>query len=418
VLVDRRNFHLFQPLLYQVATGALSSGEIASPLRSLVKRQPNASVVLARAVDFDLAAREVILAPLTLDVDLPAPEPIHYDTLVVAAGARHAYFGHPEWERFAPGLKTLEDALEVRRRILVAFEAAENEPDPERRRAWLTFVVVGGGPTGVEVAGQIAEIGRDTLRKDFRRMDPRAATILLLEAGDRVLPTFHPGLSARSTHALEHLGVTVRVGALVTGVDDASVTVEPHDGVPERIAARTVVWAAGVTASPLGAALGRASGAHVDRVGRVRVEPDLTLPGHPEVFAIGDMVRVSDGAGGELPLPGVAQVAMQSGRYVARIVRARLRGAEPPGPFHYRNKGDLATIGRLRAVAQLRRFDVWGLPAWLVWLTIHITYLNGLQNRVLVFIRWTVSFVTHGRGARLITGPDLHDEDAARDRPG
>jgi NADH dehydrogenase len=212
--------------------------------------------------------------------------------------------------------------------------------------------------------------------------------------------------------------VTVRVGALVTGVDDASVTVEPHDGVPERIAARTVVWAAGVTASPLGAALGRASGAHVDRVGRVRVEPDLTLPGHPEVFAIGDMVRVSDGAGGELPLPGVAQVAMQSGRYVARIVRARLRGAEPPGPFHYRNKGDLATIGRLRAVAQLRRFDVWGLPAWLVWLTIHITYLNGLQNRVLVFIRWTVSFVTHGRGARLITGPDLHDEDAARDRPG
>ena len=402
-LIDRRNFHLFQPLLYQVATGAVSAGEIASPLRGMLKRQRNARVVLGAVAGFDLEGRRVLLERLANGEEGAA---IDYDTLVVAAGATHAYFGHDEWRSLAPGLKSLEDAMEIRRRILAAFEAAELEPEPERRRAWLTFVVVGGGPTGVEMAGQIAEIAHDTLRRDFRRIDPAEATILLVEAGDRLLGTFPERLSASAARALERLGVTPVLDRAVVGLDAESVTTRGTDGEPERIAARTVVWAAGVRASPLAEALGAATGSPVDGAGRVAVNPDLTLPGHPEVFALGDMVRVLDPEGQALPLPGVAPTAMQEGRYVARAIGARLKG-KSSGPFRYLDKGNVATIGRLKAVADVRGIHLSGTIAWLTWLFVHLFYLVGFQNRVLVCIRWTASFVTRGRGARLITGEGL-----------
>jgi NADH dehydrogenase len=395
-LVDRRNFHLFQPLLYQVATGALSAGEVASPLRGMLKRQPNARVILGEVRDFDLQQRRVLL-------DANDGTAIDYDTLVVAAGVGHAYFGHDEWRHSAPALKTLEDAIEIRRRILAAFEAAELETDPARREAWLTFVVVGGGPTGVELAGQIAEIANDTLRRDFRSIDPRAAKILLVEAGDRLLGTFPEQLSARAGRALERLGVTPILDRMVVDVGPDAVSLQRADGRPDRIPARTVLWAAGVRASSLAEALGRASGALVDRAGRVSVGPDLTLPGHPEVFALGDMVRVHDAAGRPLALPGVAPVAMQQGRYAAKSIRARLKGRER-GAFRYLDKGNVATIGRRRAVADVRGLRLSGTLAWLIWLFVHLLYLVGLQNRILVVVRWTASFVTRGRGARLITG--------------
>ena len=401
-LVDRRNFHLFQPLLHQVATGAVSAGEIASPLRGVLKRQGNARVVLGEVSGFDLAGRRVLLDRLA-NGDEAA---IAYDTLVVAAGATHAYFGHDEWRTLAPGLKTLEDATEIRRRILAAFEAAEVEPDPDRRRAWLTFVVVGGGPTGVEMAGQIAEIANDTLRRDFRRIDPREASILLMEANDRVLTAFPARLSASAARALARLGVTPVLDRPVVGLDDESVTVQPKAGAPERIPARTVVWAAGVRASPLAEALGQATGAPIDGAGRLAVASDLTLPGHPEVFALGDMVRVHDADGRALSLPGVAPTAMQEGRYVAKVIRARLKG-KARGPFRYLDKGNVATIGRLQAVADVRGIHLSGTIAWLTWLFVHLFYLVGLQNRILVFTRWAGSFVTRGRGARLITGEGI-----------
>jgi len=402
VVIDRRNFHLFQPLLYQVATGALSPGEIASPLRGVLKRQRNATVVLAEVTGLDLERRVVHVR----GVGGGREADIAYDTLIVAAGAGHSYFGHDEWAAVAPGLKTLEDALELRRRILLAFEAAEVEPDPEIRRARLTFVVVGAGPTGVELAGQIAEIARDTVRRDFRHIDPSVARVLLVEGADRVLTTFDPSLSRSAERQLEQLGVTVMTGRLVTHIDAEGVVLTTPDGGEERVASRTVVWAAGVAASPLGRALGQASGAPVDRAGRVTVRPDLTLPGHPEVMAVGDMTRVEDGRGGVLPLPGVAPTAMQQGRHAARVVAARVAGHPEPGPFRYSDKGNLATIGRLRAVGELKGVRLRGLVAWLAWLTVHLFYLTGLQNRVLVLIRWTVSFLTRGRGARLITGDD------------
>jgi len=402
-LVDRRNFHLFQPLLYQVATGALAAGEIASPLRGLLKRQRNARVVLGEVRGFDLRQRRVLLDGTA----------IGYDTLVVAAGAGHAYFGHDEWRQAAPGLKTLEDAIEVRRRVLGAFEAAELETDPARRRAWLTFAVVGGGPTGVELAGQIAEIAHDTLRRDFRSIDPRAARVLLVEAEDRLLGSFPERLSARAGRALERLGVTPVLDRPVVDVQPDAIVVQRADGSPHRIPARTVVWAAGVRASGLADALGHATGAGVDRAGRVAVGPDLSLPDHPEVLALGDMVRVHDAKGSVQPLPGVAPVAMQQGRYAAKAIRARLKGREP-GPFHYLDKGNVATIGRLRAVADVRGLRVSGTLAWLIWLLVHLFYLVGLQNRILVLVRWSVSFVTRGRGARLITGEPL--EPATADR--
>ena len=412
-LIDRRNFHLFQPLLYQVATGALSPGEIASPLRGVLKRHRNATVVLGDVTGIDLDGRSVTVAQSGgREARVP------YDTLVVAAGARHSYFGHDEWAPLAPGLKSLEEALELRRRILSAFEAAEIEPDPTVQRALLTFVVVGAGPTGVELAGQIAEIARDTVRRDFRHVNPTTASIVLVEGADRVLTAFPPSLSAKAERQLEKLGVTVRKDRLVVGVDADGVTLKPSGaGEEERLASRTVVWAAGVSASPLAAALAQAGRAPLDRAGRITVEPDLTLPGHPEVLALGDMVRISDGRGGLIPLPGVAPAAMQQGRYAARLLRARLAGAAPPGPFRYVDKGNLATIGRMKAVGEIKGLRLSGTIAWLGWLFIHLFYLTGLQNRILVFIRWTVSFLTRGRGARLITGGEEEPPRAAGPAP-
>jgi NADH dehydrogenase len=386
-LVDRRNFHLFQPLTYQVATGALSPGEIAYPLRAIFKRNPNIRVLLAEAYDFDLEAREVYLRPAG---EVPAPAALPYDTLIVAGGSRYSYFGHDEWRAHAAEVKSLESALVVRSRLLSAFEAAE--VDGVDHAAWLTFVVVGAGPTGVEIAGQIAELARDTLRRDFRAIDPRAARILLVERADRVLTSFPPSLSAKAARSLERLGVTVLTSRTVTDLDAESVVV---DG--ERIAARTVVWAAGVTASMLASRLAARSRSEADPAGRVAVEPDLTLPGHPEVFALGDMVRLRDQA-----LPGLAPVAMQQGRYAALVVKNRLGGRSTP-PFRYHNKGNLATIGRAAAVADVKGLRLSGFAAWATWLTVHLWYLVGFQNRLLVLIRWSASFATHGRGARLIT---------------
>ncbi len=398
-LIDRRNFHLFQPLLYQVATGALSPGEIAAPLRGVFKRDQNVRVVLGAVTGFDFAGRRVLVDGLPNASETRA---IPYDSLVVAGGSSYSYFDHDEWRPLAPDVKSLESALEVRRRILTAFEAAEVEPDAERRAAWLTFVVVGGGPTGVELAGQIAEIARDTLRRDFRTIDTRAARILLVEVADRVLPGFPPRLSARAARALERLGVSPLVGRKVVGIDAESVTIAAAAGEGERVPARTVIWAAGVVASELATALAAETGAELDRAGRVAVGPDLTLPAHPEVLAIGDMVQVHDAHGNPVPLPGLAPVAMQQGRHAARAIHDRLRGNEPPS-FRYRDKGNLATIGRASAVADIKGLQLSGLLAWLTWLFVHLFYLIGLQNRLLVFIRWTFSFVTRGRGARLIT---------------
>jgi NADH dehydrogenase len=316
---------------------------------------------------------------------------------VVATGSRYSYFGHDDWRPYAPELKSLAGALAIRDRILGAFEAAEVEADAARRQAWLTFVVVGAGPTGVEIAGQIAELARDTLRRDFRAVDTRAARVLLVETADRVLTSFAPSLSARAKQALEDLGVTPLVGHTVVAIEPDAVSVRDAAGAVEEIRARTVVWAAGVTASSLAGRLAEAAGAEVDRACRVTVTPQLTLPGHPEVFALGDMVRVD----GTL-LPGVAPVAMQQGRFVARVIRDRLAGSVPPAVFRYRDKGNLATIGRSRAVAELGPLRVSGFPAWLLWLAVHIVYLIGFQNRLLVLLRWTGSFVTHGRGARVI----------------
>jgi NADH dehydrogenase len=388
-LVDRRNFHLFQPLLYQVATGGLSPGEIASPLRYVLKRQRNARVVLGEVVDIDVAGRRLLLSDGALD----------YDLLVVAAGAAHHYFGHDDWAARAPGLKTIEDATRMRARILLAFEAAERETDAARRHAWLTFVVVGAGPTGVELAGALGEIANDTLRHDFRAIRPSDAEIFLLEAADRVLPPYPPSLSEKAKCSLQRLGVTVRLRASVSQIDDDGVIVRTgeHD---ERIAARTVLWAAGVDASPLAGLLARATGAATDRNGRIVVQADLSLAGHPEIFAIGDMVHVEqDGA----LLPGIAPVAMSQGRYVARRIAARVAGAAA-APYRYFNKGQMATIGRSAAVADLRIVRFSGLLAWLAWLFIHLMYLVEFENRVLVLVQWAWNYLTRNRGARLITG--------------
>ena len=399
-LVDRRNFHLFQPLTYQVATGALAAGEVAYPLRAIFKRDANVRVLMAEASDFDLEARRVHLAAVD---GVPAPPSIAYDHLIVAGGSDYSYFGREDWSQAAPQVKSLESALDVRRRILAAFEAAEAEPDTDRRRAWLTFVVVGAGPTGVEMAGQIAEMARDTLRGEFREIDTRTGRILLVEAGERVLSAFPAPLAASAARALEQLGVTPLVGRTVTDIDAEGVSIEALGGTVERVPARTVIWAAGVRASPLAARLARVTGAELDRAGRVTVEPDLTLPGHPEVFALGDMVRVRGADGTPHALPGVAPVAMQQGRYAARVVREGPPGRPVPA-FRYRDKGNLATIGRARAVADLKGAQLSGFVAWIAWLVVHLWYLIGFQNRIVVLVRWAFSFATRGRGARLITG--------------
>ena len=397
-LVDRRNFHLFQPLTYQVATGALSPGEITYPLRAIFKRQRNVRVLLAEVRDFDLDARVVRLGSVS---GVPAPEEVRYDSLVVAGGSAYSYFGHDDWRAYGVEVKSIESALAARGRLLAAFEAAEATPHEADRDAWLTFVVVGGGPTGVEMAGQIGELALDTLRRDFRNIDPRSARILLVEATDRVLTSFPPSLSSKAERSLQRLGVTVLTGRTVVGIDDDGVTLADGDGATERVASRVVIWAAGVTASGLAGRLGELTGAERDRAGRVTVEPDLTLPGHAEVFAIGDMVRVRDSNGEAKLLPGVAPVAMQQGRHAARVIRARLAG-DPHEPFRYRDKGNLATIGRAAAVADIHGLKLSGFLAWMTWLLVHLWYLIGFQNRLLVLIRWSVSFLTHGRGARLI----------------
>ena len=389
-VIDRRNFHLFQPLLYQVATGGLSPGEIASPVRHVLSRQRNARVWLAEVRDIDVERRRVCLG------DGEAA----YDTLVLATGSHHHYFGHDDWAPLAPGLKTIEDATEIRRRILSAFECAEREPDAAERRAWLTFVIVGGGPTGVELAGALGEIANDTLRHDFRGIDPAEAAILLVEGADRVLPSFPPDLSAKAERALIALGVRARPHATVTDLDTAGVTVRAGGSV-ERIPAKTVLWAAGVQASALGKIVSERTGAPLDRAGRLVVGPDLTVPGHPEIFVIGDLANFSHQTG--KPLPGVAPVAMAQGRYVARTIQARLRGETAP-PFRYFDKGTLATIGRNKAVAAFGRLHISGPFAWFVWLFVHLMYLVEFDNRLMVLIEWIYDYITRNRGARLITG--------------
>jgi len=398
-LVDRRNFHLFQPLSYQIATGALSPGEVAYPLRAIFKRDRNVRVVLAEVATVDLAAREVLLRPVS---GLPAPASIPYDTLIVSGGSDYSYFGHEDWRAQAREVKSLESALTVRSRILAAFEAAELGPDPQRRAEWLTFAVVGAGPTGVEMAGQIAELARDTLRSDFRAADPRSGQILLIEAADRVLTAFPPSLSAKAERSLRKLGVTPLLSSAVVGIDETGVTLEDGQGATRRVSTRTVVWAAGVTASGLASTLAELTGTEQDRAGRVTVEADLTLPGHPEIYALGDMVRVRGRDGTAVALPGLAPVAMQQGRYAASAVRARVEGRTAP-PFRYRDKGNLATIGRASAVADIKGVRLSGFIAWVTWLVVHLFYLVGFQNRLLVLLRWTFSFLTRGRGARLIT---------------
>jgi NADH:ubiquinone reductase (H+-translocating) len=391
-LLDRRNFHLFQPLLYQVATGSLSPGEIASPLRSVLRRQKNTRVLLGEARDLDAERRAIIL-------DDGAT--IEYDSLIVATGSADSYFGHDHWRRNAPGLKSIEEATEIRHRILYAFEAAEREQDPEKRREWLTFVIVGAGPTGVELAGALAEIAHDTVRNDFRSIRPQDARIFLLEGGPRILATYAEDLSAKAKASLIQLSVTPQTSVFVTDIDDGGVTVKTPNG-NQRIAARTVIWAAGVRPSPFGEVLEHRAGAPRDKTGHVIVSGDCSLPGHPEIFVIGDLAYFEqDGK----PLPGVAQVAMQQGAYVAKLIRERLRGGSLP-PFRYRDKGSLAVIGRASAVAQIGSLHLSGLLAWLTWLFVHLMYLVEFSNRVLVFIHWGFLYVTFNRGARLITGPE------------
>ena len=388
-VIDRRNFHLFQPLLYQVATGGLSPGEIASPVRHVLSRQKNTRVWLAEVRDLDPQRREVLLG------DGVAP----YDTLILATGAHHHYFGHEDWEAVAPGLKSVEDATKIRSRILAAFECAERETDAALRRAWMTFVIVGGGPTGAELAGALAEIARDTLRHDFRSINPADAHILLVEGEDRLLPSFPEDLSVKAERELVKLGAHVRTKARVTDLDCEGVTVHAGDH-DERIATKTVLWAAGVEASELGKVVAERTGAPIDREGRLIVQPDLTLPGHPEIFVIGDLAHFSHQTG--KPLPGLAAVAMAEGRYVARTIETRLRG-ETPAPFHYFDKGILATIGRNQAVAAFGKLHISGPLAWFVWLFVHLLYLVEFDHRLLVLIEWIYDYVTRNRGARLIT---------------
>ena len=383
-LIDRRNHHLFQPLLYQVATAGLSPAEIAAPIRSILSRHANIRVLQGEVTALDLANNRVIADFGTFE----------YDSLILACGAEHAYFGHDEWEEFAPGLKTLEQATEIRRRILLAFEEAERSVDLDLRKYYLTFVIVGGGPTGVELAGAIGEMSRHTLARDFRNIDSKLARVILIESGERILAAFSRQLSSRATRDLESLGVHVWTNSLVTRVD--------RDGVfvgPEHVRAATVLWAAGVKAS----GLNRLLDGELDRQGRIVVGPDLTISGHPHVFVIGDQARREEKAG--QPLPGLAAVAMQEGRFAARTILNDLAG-RPRTAFHYLNKGQMATIGRSRAVAELGKLRLGGLWAWLAWLVVHIYYLTGFKNRFFVVVQWALSYLTYRRGARLIVSKE------------
>ncbi len=391
MLVDRRNHHLFQPLLYQVATASLAAPSIAAPLRQILRRQRNATVLMDEVTGIDLRARQVRCTHNTLD----------YTYLVVATGSTHAYFGHDDWQPFAPALKTLDDAFLIRRRVLLAFERAECESDPARRQAWLNFVVVGGGSTGVELAGTLIELARHTLPREFRRSDPSQATVRLIEAGPVLLPAFASALSAKARSQLEHLGVQVHVGSTVSAIDAAGVQVGE-----QRLSARTVLWAAGVAASPLG----RMLGAPLDRAGRVCVLPDLSVPAEPNVFVIGDLafVRQDDGRAA----PGVAPAAKQMGEHVGATLRARISGKHATRSFHYRDEGSLATIGRMAAVAQFGKLQLSGFTAWTVWLLAHIYFLIGFRNRLVVMLDWAWAYWTHQRHARIVSG----SEDTDRNR--
>ncbi len=388
-LIDRTNHHLFQPLLYQVATGILSEGEVAPPIREVLRRHKNVRVEFGNVDGFDLQARVVSVArPFGI-------RSVPYDYLIVAAGSSGSYFGHDEFNRFAPGLKTIDDALELRGRIFGAFEMAEAEPDADARRAWLTFAVIGGGPTGVEIAGQIAELSRRSLKKNFRVIDPTTARVLLFDGGDEILATFGDRLSGKATEELERLGVEFHLKSRVTDVSRDEITVEGPSG-EEHAACRTKVWAAGVQASPLGTMLAKASGAQTDRAGRVQVLPDCTLPGHPEVFVVGDMMALDH-------LPGVAEVAMQGGIFAAETIKRRIHGDAESRPFRYRDLGSMATVSRFRAIVSFHGIRVGGFIGWLMWAFVHITFLTGFKSRFFALLHWLLAFVGRSRDQRTIT---------------
>jgi NADH dehydrogenase len=396
-VIDRRNFHLFQPLLYQVATGSLSPGEIAAPLRGVLSKQKNTRVLLGEATDIDPKSRRVILRDGAT---------FEYDSLIVATGSQSSYYGHDGWREWAPSLKSVEDATAIRHKILYAFERAERAASDEEARAWLTFVIVGAGATGMELAGALAEIANETLKNDFRRINPCEAKILLLEGGPRVLTSFPKDLSAKAERLVGKLGVQVLKSVMVTDIDQDGVTYKTAQG-SEKLAAKTVLWAGGVVTNEFGRKLGERTKAETDRSGRIKVNPDLTVPSHPDIFIIGDLA-LSQGQDGK-PLPGVAQVAIQGGAYAAKVIRARLRGKKDLPPFRYFNKGDMAVIGRAAAIADIFGFHLSGLLAWLTWLFVHLMYIVEFQNRVLVFVQWGFEYLTFSRGARLITGEAATD---------
>lgn len=392
-VVDRRNYHLFQPLLYQVATGSLSPGEIAAPIRGVLSNQKNARVLLGEAVDIDPSTKQVILKD---------GGTVQYDSLIVATGSQGSYFGHDEWKNWAPGLKTVEDATTIRHKILLAFEAAERTAGQADRTAWLTFVIVGAGPTGVELAGALGEIANETLKHDFRSIRPQDARIIVVDGGKRVLGTYPEDLSAKAEQQLAKLGARVRMGVMVTGVDEDGVTLKNANG-EEHIASHTVIWAAGVAVTEFARTLAKNTGAETDRAGHIKVAPDLSIPNYPDIFVVGDLALVNDEQG--KPLPGVAQVAMQGGSYVASAIAKRVKGESgEQKPFKYFNKGDLAVIGRAAAVANVFGVHLSGFIAWLVWLFIHLLYIVEFQSRILVAIQWGFLYLSHNRGARLITG--------------
>jgi NADH dehydrogenase len=396
-LIDRRNFHLFQPLLYQVATGSLSPGEIAAPLRGVLSRQKNTQVLLGEAADIDPESKRVFLH----DGDC-----FLYDSLIVATGSQTSYYGNDGWREWAPSLKSVEEATTIRHKILYAFECAERSTNEDEARAWLTFVIVGAGATGMELAGALAEIANETLKHDFRRINTRESRIVLMEGGPRVLPAFPEDLSAKGEKLVTGLGVEVKKDVMVTEIDADGVNYKSGDEV-KRLAAKTVLWAGGVTTNAFGRKLGERTRAETDRSGRIKVNPDLTVPGYPDIFIVGDLA-LSLGDNGK-PLPGVAQVAIQGGAYSAKTIRARLKGKRDTKPFHYFNKGDLAVIGRAAAVANIFGFHLAGLFAWLTWLFVHLIYIVEFQSRVLVFVQWGFEYLTFSRGARLITGVDATD---------
>ncbi|HWP58653.1 MAG TPA: NAD(P)/FAD-dependent oxidoreductase [Candidatus Acidoferrales bacterium] len=402
-LIDRRNYHLFQPLLYQVATGSLSPGEISAPLRSVFSRQKNTRVLLGEVADVDPRAKRVMLAD---------GASFEYDSLIVAAGSQTFYYGRDGWREWAPGMKSIEEATNIRHKILYAFEVAERISDPQRRRAWLTFVIVGAGATGVELAGAIGEIARQTLRNDFRSIRPEEAEIVLLDGAPRILPTFPEDLAEKAARSLAKLGVGIETGVMVEEIDREGVTIAAGDD-RRRLNAKTVIWAGGVTVCAFGRTLAKRTSAETDRGGRIKVNPDLTVPGYPDIYVVGDLA-LALGADGK-PLPGLAPVAMQQGTYAAKAIVQKLHGATEIAPFKYLDKGMLAVIGRWAAVANIFGFHISGFLAWIVWALVHLMYLVQFQNRLLVFVQWAIEDLTFNRGARLITGPSTTDFDFSKE---